>query len=50
MGKIKVDMTQEKKKLQELIANNDEARKAYDEFQAKVAVKEQLLQMRNSEK
>lgn len=50
MGEIKVDMKKEKKKLEELIANNDEARKVYDEFQAKVAVKEQLLQMRKSEK
>lgn len=46
MGAIKVDMAQEKKKLQELIANDAAARKAYDEFQAKVALKEQLIQMR----
>lgn len=49
MGVIKVDMTQEKKKLQELIANDKAARKAYDEFQAKVAFQEQLIQMRKSE-
>lgn len=46
MGAIKVDMTQEKKKLEELIANNKAARKAYDKFQAKVAFQEQLIQMR----
>lgn len=46
MGVIKVDMKQEKKKLQELIANNEEARKAYDKFQAKVAFQEQLIQTR----
>lgn len=49
MGEIKVDMAQEKKKLEKLIATSDEARKVYDELQAKVAFQEQLIQMRKSE-
>lgn len=46
MGAIKVDMAQEKKKLQELIVNDEAARKAYDEFQAKIAFHKQWIQMR----
>lgn len=46
MGVIKVDMTQEKRKLEKLVANDEAAKKVYDEFQAKIALKEQLIRMR----
>ena len=50
MAFIKADIEKEKKELNILISQEDDARKAYEEFQARIALQQQLIQMRKAEK
>ena len=47
---LKANLDEEKAKLNDLIFSNEEARKAYEEFQAKIALQQQLVQMRKAER
>lgn len=49
MAFVQADMKKEEKELKKLIANDAEARKAYEEFQAKIALQKQLIQLRRAE-
>ncbi len=49
MAFVKANIENEKNELNKLVAENDEARKAYDEFQARIALQQQLIQMRKAE-
>ena len=49
MAFIKADIEKEKKELNILISQEDDARKAYEEFQARIALQQQLIQMRKAE-
>lgn len=46
MGEIRVDMEQERKKLEKLIAQYPEAKQAYDQFEANVRKRERQLKER----
>ncbi|SEA21442.1 Helix-turn-helix domain-containing protein [Lachnospiraceae bacterium NK3A20] len=50
MAFVKANLDEEKAKLNDLIFSNEEARKAYEEFQAKIALQQQLVQMRKAER
>lgn len=50
MAFVKANLDEEKAKLNDLISSNKEARKAYEEFQAKIALQQQLVQMRKAER
>lgn len=50
MAFVKANLDEEKAKLNDLISSNEEARKAYEEFQAKIALQQQLVQMRKAER
>lgn len=49
MAFVKTNLDQEKEELNRLVAGSEEAKKAYEEFQAKVALQQQLVQMRKAE-
>lgn len=49
MAFVKADSNKEKDVLEKLVAESEEARKAYEEFQARIALQEQLIQMRKAE-
>jgi DNA-binding XRE family transcriptional regulator len=46
---VKVDLDKEKEVLDKLITKSPEARKAHEAFQARIALQEQLIQMRKAE-
>ena len=49
MAFIKADLEKEREELNKLISENEDARRAYEEFQAKIALQQQLIQMRKAE-
>ena len=49
MAFIKADLNKELEELNELVNDNEEARKAYEAFQKRIALQEQLLQIRKAE-
>ncbi|MBQ1316180.1 MAG: helix-turn-helix transcriptional regulator [Lachnospiraceae bacterium] len=49
MAFILADLDKEKEELNRLIAENEDARKAHEEFQARIALQQQLIQMRKAE-
>lgn len=49
MAFVKADLDKEKNELNKLVSEEESARKAYEEFQAKIALQQQLVQMRKAE-
>lgn len=49
MAFVKANLNKEKEELEKLVAESEDARKAYEEFQARIALQEQLIQMRKAE-
>ncbi len=49
MAFVKANLNKEKGELNKLVSENAEARKAYEEFQARIALQQQLVQMRKAE-
>ena len=49
MAFVKADLEQEEKELKKLVSENYDARRAYEEFQARIALQQQLVQMRKAE-
>ncbi len=49
MAFILADLDKEKEELNRLIAENEDARKAHEEFQARIALQQLLVQMRKAE-
>ena len=49
MAFVKADLDKEKNELNKLVSEEESARKAYEEFQARIALQEQLVQMRKAE-
>ena len=49
MSFVKADLEKEREELNKLISENEDARRAYEEFQAKIALQQQLIQMRKAE-
>ena len=49
MAFIKADSKKEAQELEKLVENNPEARKAYEEFQARIALQQKLINMRKAE-
>ena len=50
MAFVKADMNLEKEELDHLVDQNEEARKRYEEYQARIALQKQLILMRKAEK
>ena len=46
----KADLENERKELNRLIAENEEARKVHEEFQARIALQQKLIETRKAEK
>lgn len=49
MGFVKADLIKEKEELVELVQRNEDAKKRYEEFQARIALQQQLIKMRKAE-
>lgn len=49
MAFVKAELDKEKEELERLIAESEEARKVHEEFQARIALQQQLIQMRKAE-
>ena len=49
MAFVKADLNKEREELNSLIAESEEARKAHEEFQARIALQQKLIQMRKAE-
>ncbi len=49
MAFIKADLNKELEELNELVNDNEEARKVYEAFQKRIALQEQLIQIRKAE-
>ena len=49
MAFVKADLDKEKTELNKLVSEEESARKAYEEFQARIALQQQLVQMRKAE-
>ena len=49
MAFVKADLDKEKNELNKLVSEEESARKAYEEFQARIALQQQLVQMRKAE-
>lgn len=49
MAFVKADLEKEREELKKLVSENEDARRAYEEFQAKIALQQQLVQMRKAE-
>ena len=49
MAFVKADLEQEEKELKKLVSENYDAKRAYEEFQARIALQQQLVQMRKAE-
>ena len=50
MAFVKADLKREKEELNKLIAESEEARKAHEEFQARIALQQKLIEIRKAEK
>ena len=50
MAFVKADPNKEKEKLSRLISESEEARKAHEAFQARIALQQKLVQTRKAEK
>ena len=50
MAFVKADLKREKEELNKLVAESKEARKAHEEFQARIALQQKLIEMRKAEK
>ena len=46
---VKADLDREKTELDRLLIEREEARKAHEEFQARIALQQKLIQMRKAE-
>ena len=46
---IKADLKKEREELDSLIVESEEARKAHEEFQARIALQQKLIEMRKAE-
>ena len=46
---VKADLDREKTELDRLLIESEEARKAHEEFQARIALQQKLIQMRKAE-
>lgn len=49
MAFVKADLDREQEELTKLVNENEDARKAYEEFQTKIALQQQLIKMRKAE-
>ena len=49
MGFVQADLAKEKIELEQLISHNDEAYRAYLEFQARIELQKKLIEMRKAE-
>lgn len=49
MAFVKANLNKEKEELQKLVHENADAKRAYDEFQARIELQQKLVQMRKSE-
>ena len=49
MAFTKANISKEKKELEQLIASNEDARKTYDDFQARINLQKELIAMRKAE-
>ena len=49
MAFVKADRKKEKKELEALIYSDADAKKAYEEFQARIALQKKLIEMRKAE-
>jgi DNA-binding XRE family transcriptional regulator len=49
MAFVKANLDKEKNELNKLVSEEESARKAYEEFQARIALQQQLVQMRKAE-
>ncbi len=49
MAFVKADLEQEREQLNKLVSENEDARRAYEEFHARIALQQQLVQMRKAE-
>lgn len=49
MSFVKADLEKERKELDKLISENEDARRAYEKFQARIALQHQLVQLRKAE-
>ena len=49
MAFVKADLGKEKEELNRLVSEKEDARRAYEEFQARIALQHQLIQMRKAE-
>ena len=49
MAFVKADLNREKEELLQSVNESEDARKAYEEFQAKIALQQQLVQIRKLE-
>ena len=50
MAFVKADLKREKEELNKLVAESKEARKAHEEFQARIALQQKLIETRKAEK
>ena len=49
MAFTKADLDKEKNELNKLVSEDESTRKSYEEFQARIALQQQLVQMRKAE-
>ncbi len=49
MAFTKANITKEKNELEQFIASNEDARKTYDDFQARINLQKELIAMRKAE-
>lgn len=49
MAFVKADLEKEREELNKLVSENEDAKRAYEEFQARIALQQQLIQMRKAE-
>ena len=49
MAFVKADLAKEKEELEQLILESEDAQKAMEEFRARIALQQQLIQMRKAE-
>ena len=50
MAFVKADLEKEREELNKLVSENEDARRAYEEFQARIALQQKLVQTRKAEK
>ena len=49
MAFVKADLEKEREELNKLVSENEDARRTYEEFQARIDLQQQLVQMRKEE-